>query len=227
MTQRSIPAGAAPTVIIRADGDVEIEGHADEHVVASTTGHGGLEISRGSASEIARVRARVGERALFDVALPGLGQKRQDDPGTVQVKIAGSGRILVPRDSTVQVYAGKDVSAANLDKSLALSAGGRVRTRQVHMLIHASAGHAMDLEGETLAPGNAKFSSGRDLRFHIHHLTNARIIVDDQGGYWEGVIGDEERKIHLTAGGEAVLVTRHEVKPQPPHYVLGSIERPE
>ncbi len=77
----------------------------------------------------------------------------------------------------------------------------------------------MDVECETLVAGDAKFSSGHDLQ-------NARVIVNDIGGYWEGILGSGERKIRLIAGGDAILVTRQEVKAQPPDYVLGNIEIP-
>jgi hypothetical protein len=82
----------------------------------------------------------------------------------------------------------------------------------------------MDLECEALADDEVKFTAGRDLRFHVHDLTHAKIMVSDLGGYWEGVIGDGGRKIRLTAGGDVTLVTNQQVEGQPPNYILGNIE---
>ncbi len=227
MTQRSIQAGKTPTVIIRVGGDVEIQGRDDARVVARTDSHWGLEIGQGSKSQVARMRARVGERVLFDVSFNGIGGKKQDDPNAVQVKISASGTVWVPSGSSVKVYAGKNVSIQNLFGNVTVSAGGNVQLRNVRTLAHASAGGAMDLDCETLVAGDAKFSSGHALRFNIHDLQNARVIVNDIGGYWEGVLGSGERKIRLIAGGDAILVTRQEVKAQPPDYVLGNIETPD
>lgn len=227
MTQRSIRAGKTPTVIVRVGGDVEIQGRDDERVIASTDSRWGLGLEHGSESQIARVRARVGERVLFDVAFNGIGRKKQDDANATQVKITGNGQVFVPSGSNVKVYAGKNVSVRDVSGSVAVSAGGSVQLKNVHTLVYASAGGSMDLNCETLAPGDGKFSSGRDLRFNIRDLNNAKVSVNDVGGYWEGVIGDGTRKIRLSAGGEAILVARQEVKPQPPHYVLGNIETPD
>ena len=224
MTQRSIQAGPHPTVIIRAGEDVQIEGRDDERVVARTNSRWGLEIERGSETQVARVRAKVGERVLLDVAFNGIGKKKNDD--AIQIKISGSGKVFVPRDSIVKVYAGKHVIAENLRGSITVSAGGNVQLRNIHRLVHAAAGGALDLDCETLAPGDLKFSAGRDLRFYIHDLDNAQIIVNDMGGFWAGLLGDGRRKIRLTAGGDVTLVTQREVKGQPPEYVLGNIEIP-
>lgn len=226
MTQRSIQAGANPTVIIRAGGDVEIEGRDDERVVASTDSRWGLQVEQGSESPVARMRARVGEHTLFDVAFNGIGQKMNDDPNAIQVKLGGSGKVLVPSASIVKVYAGKNVVAQNIRGSVTVSAGGNAQLKNVHSLVFASAGGAMDLDCETLAQEDIKFSSGRDLRIYIHDLSNTKIIVNDMGGYWEGIIGDAQRKIRLNAGGDITIVTAQKVKGQPPTYVIGNIETP-
>lgn len=226
MTQRSIQAGPNPTVIIHAGMDVQIEGRDDERVVASTDSRWGLQVEQGSESQVARVRAKVGERVLLDVAFNGIGKKEKGDPNAIQVKIGGSGKVTVPSSSIVKVYAGKQVTAQNLRGSIAVSAGGNVQLRNVHTLVQASAGGTMDLDCETLAQADVKFSAGRDLRFYIHDLSNTRISVNDLGGYWEGIIGDGQRKVRLSAGGDVTLVTTQEVKGGPPNYVLGNIEMP-
>ncbi|MBI5030499.1 MAG: hypothetical protein HZB51_08225 [Chloroflexi bacterium] len=226
MTQRSIQARANPTVIIRAGADVQVEGRDEERVVASTDSRWGLQVERGSESEVARVRAKVGEQVWFDVAFNGIGKKNKVDPQAIQVKIGSSGKVYVPSGSIVKIYAGKNVVAQNLQGSVTASAGGSVQLRNVHTLVNASAGGAMDLDCETLEPGGLKFSSGSDLRFYIHNLDNVKISVNDLGGYWEGIIGEGQRKIRLSAGGDVTLVTQREVKGQPPNFILGNIETP-
>lgn len=226
MTQRSIQAGKTPTVIIRAASDVEVEGREDERVVVRVERHRGLEIGQGSESEIGRLRARVGDRVLLDIAFNGIGRKKQEDPNAIQVKMGGSGKVYVPGGSTVKVYAGSNVMVQNLRGSVTVSAGGSVQLRRVHALVHASAGRGLDVDCETLAAEDVKCTSGRDLRFYIHDLSDTKIAVNDLGGYWEGVIGTGQRKVRLNAGGDVTLVTRQEVKGQPPDYTLGNIESP-
>jgi hypothetical protein len=76
-------------------------------------------------------------------------------------------------------------------------------------------------------PGvNVQFKCGGDLRFHIHDLNNVRVRVRDLGGYWEARIGGGEKSVYLKSGGDVTLVTDQEVKPLPPNYILGRIEKP-
>jgi hypothetical protein len=227
MTHRSILTGKTPNVVVRASGDVSIEGWNDDRVAASTDSRWGLKVEQRSASAIGRVRARAGDRVLLDVQLDAIGWIKKSVRGEVtQVHIGGSGQVHVPPGSSVEVYAGKSVEARDIRGSVAVYAGGDVRLRHIHTLVHVSAGGAMDLDCETIAGDDLKFASGRDLRFYIHDLTDAKIMVDDLGGYWEGIIGAGRRKIRLKAGGDVTLVTDQEVKGQPPHYVLGKIEKP-
>jgi hypothetical protein len=65
------------------------------------------------------------------------------------------------------------------------------------------------------------------LRCYIRDLTSARVIVNDQGGYWEGVIGAGSVTVRLKAGGDATLVTDQVIEAVPPDYILGQIERPD
>jgi hypothetical protein len=78
-----------------------------------------------------------------------------------------------------------------------------------------------------LLTGDAvKFEAGRDLRCYVHGLTSARVIVNDLGGAWEGVIGSGNVTVRLKAGGDVTLVTDQKVEAIPPNYLLGQIERP-
>jgi len=65
----------------------------------------------------------------------------------------------------------------------------------------------MDLECDTLAGEDVKLTAGRDLRFYVRGLSDARIMVDDLGGCWEGLIGSGRQKIRLEAGGDVTVVT--------------------
>ena len=227
MTQRSIQAGKTPTVIIRVGADVRVEGWDDERVLANTASRWGLKVERRSASEIGRVRARVGDRVLFDVHLDVKGLTRKDVGAEVtEVAIGSSGQVYVPLGSSVKVYAGKSAEVCDVRGDVAVYAGGDVHTRNVHTLVHASAGGAMDLECETIEGDDVKFEAGRDVRCHIRGLTDARLMINDLGGYWEGVVGEGRAVIRIKAGGDVTLVTDQEVVPQPPDYVLGRVERP-
>jgi hypothetical protein len=225
MTQRSILAGQTPTVIVRAGGDVRVQGWEGDRVLATTDSRWGLKVERRSESEIARLRAKVGEHVLFDVRVDPLSRTKKDAAEAIEVQIGGNGEVQVPQGSHVKVYAGKNADAHGLQGSLTLYAGRDVRIGSVQILNHASAGGAIDVECETVAGQEVKLEAGRDLRCHIRNLTHARVMVSDLGGEWEGVIGDGRLKIRLKAGGDVTVVTDQEVIAQPPHYVLGRLER--
>ena len=229
MTQRSIHAGKTPAVIVKAGMNVQVEGWDDERVLASTEHKWGLKVERKSESAAGHVRARakVGDRVLFDLSTDLLKRKKKDEPDdAIEVQVGGDAVVRVPYGSTVKVYAGRNVEVRDIRGAVTVNAGRDVQLSNVHTLIHASAGHAMDLDCETFAGDNVKFSAGRDLRFYIHDLSNAKIMVDDLGGYWEGVIGDGRRQIQLKAGGDVIVVTDQPVKAQSPDEILGHIESP-
>ncbi len=229
MTQRSIQAGKTPTVIVRASMDVQVEGWDAERVLASTEHKWGLQVERHGESALGHVRARakVSERVLFDVSTDLFKRKKQDVPDdAIQVKVGGDAVVRVPYGSTVQVYAARSVEVRDIRGSVTVYAGWDARLRNIHTLAHVSAGRAMDLECETLAGENIKFTAGRDLRFYVRDLSDATIIVDDLGGDWVGVIGDGRRQIRLKAGGDVTVVTDQPVKGQGPDEVLGHIESP-
>ncbi len=227
MTQRSIHAGPSPSVVVKAGGDVQVQVWEDERVSAESDSRWGLKVERRRASEIGRVRARIGERVLFDVHIDAIGRKKEERAEIIEVEIGGSGTVRVPRASNLKVYAGKSVVVNDVQGAVTVYAGWDVRLRHVQTLVHVSGGGALDLECETLAgEGDAKFSAGRDLRFYVRDLADARVIVNDLGGHWEGMIGGGARKIRLQAGGDVTLVTRQQVKALPPDYMLGNIESP-
>ncbi|MGB8643870.1 MAG: hypothetical protein WCF84_01410 [Anaerolineae bacterium] len=229
MTRRSIQAGKIPTVIIRAGMDVQVEGWDDERVLASTEHKRGLKVERRSESVLGhlRARAKVGDRVIFDVSTDLLKRNKSDVPDdAIQVQAAGDTAVRVPYGSTVKIYAGRSIQARDIRGSVTAYAAHDARLHNIHTVVHVSAGWAMDLDCETLASDNPKFSAGRDLRFYVRDLNHAKIMVDDLGGYWEAVIGDGRRQIRLHAGGDVTLVTDQPVKGQSPGAVLGHIDSP-
>ena len=163
-----------------------------------------------------------------------LGLKVSRKGNTTEVSASDTIQIQVPGDSNVTVYAGKSAEVQDIQGSVSVYAGRDVRVRNVRTLVHATAGGAMDLDCEAVEGRDVKFSAGRDLRCHIKNLTDAQVMVNDLGGYWEAnIIGQRIRirlkadiKLRLKAGGDVTLVTDQEVKGQPPDYLLGKIEKP-
>lgn len=227
MTQRTILAGLTPHVIVHAGGSVTVEGGDGERVLAVTDSRGGLEVERRSGETIGRARARVGNRLLFDLELTTKGRVQKTAPGdAIEVKFGGGGTVLVPTGSSVTVYAGRGADVHTIQGPVTATAGGSLMVRDVHTLLHAAAGGSLDIDCPALNGQDLRFQAGRDLRFYVHELTDARVMVDDLGGYWEGVIGNGTMRIFLKAGGDVTLVTEHNVVAAPPHYILGTIERP-
>ncbi len=228
MTRRSILAGTAPNVIIKAGGSVTVKGHESDRVSAENTGTEGLKVEGRSQSEVARARAAVGEHVLFDLRfkLPGWEGKNAAS-NVIEVQFGGDGEVFVPTGSNVKVYAGKDIDVQDIRGQVDAYSGYRLNLRAVQSLGHASAGWTMALDCRTLAGEKVEFKAGSDIRFHIHDLTNAHLHVKDLGGYWEARIGDGEKSIYIISrGGDATIVTDQVVEPLPPNYVLGNIESP-
>ena len=225
MTQRSILAGPNQTIIIKAGGSVTVRGHAGERLIAE--GSGGLSVERRSEAEIGRARAAVGDHVLFDVRikLPDLKEKKETAEA-IEVQIGGSGEVLVPFESNLKVYAGKDIHVQRIQGQVDAYAGLHLKMEGVQRLGNASAGGNMNLDCQSLLGTNVEFKSGGDLRFYIHNLDNARIRVRDLGGYWEARIGGGEKSVYLKAGGDVTFVTDQEVEALPPNYILGKIEKP-
>ena len=227
MTQRSLLVGQTPNVIVRAGGDVSVQGWDNDRVLADTDSRWGLKVERRSESEIARIRARVGDHTLLDVRVDPLGRLKKNVRGeATDVQIGGSGKVSVPLGSTVKVYAGKSVDVQDIRGRVTIYAGSDVRVRNVHTLVHVSAGGSIDFECEQVAGDDVKFTAGRDLRCYIRSLTDAKFMIDDLGGYWEATVGDGRTRILLKAGGDVTLVTDQELTGQPPYDVIGRVERP-
>lgn len=224
MTQRSVPVNTNQTIVIKVGGSVTVKGQEGDRLIAETKGAGGLTVERHSAAEIGRARGAVGARVLFDVHLKLPGSRGEDE--IIEVKMGGSGAVLVPFESNVKVYAGRDIDVQGVQGQVDAYSGLGLNLQGVNRLGNASAGGAMNIECQTVAGRDVTFGAGRDLRFHAADLTSARLRVMDIGGYWEARIGSGEKSITLRSGGDVTLVTDQNVEPLPPDYILGKIERP-
>ncbi len=234
MTQRSMLMGRASQVIIRAGRDVTIEGAETDRVQASAEDRWGLRIEQRRPPEVARVRARVGEHTLFDVQVDVPNPLKKEAPtDPIEVRLGGSGKVLVPHRSHVKVYAGREVEVHDIQGRVAVYAGSAVRVRNVQTLVHAAAGGSLDFECDRVEGDDVKFVAGRDLRCYVKHLTSAKIMVNDLGGYWEAVLGSRQTAVkskqivlRLKAGGDVTIVTDQEVRGKSPRVAPGQIERP-
>jgi hypothetical protein len=227
MTQRSILAGLTPNVIVRTGGDVSVHGWDSDRVQADTDSRWGLKVERRSESEIARIRAKVGDHVLLDVRVDPIGWlKTGASSQVIEVQLGGSGKVYVPAGSQVKVYAGKGAEAHDVRGHIAIYAGGDVRVRNVDTLAHVSAGGSIDFECEKVLGDEVKFTAGGDLRCHVRGLADATFMIDDLGGYWEATLGDGRTQVRLKASGDVTLVTHHDLTSQPPYDVIGKVERP-
>ncbi len=227
MTQRSIQAGLTPTVIIRAGADIVVEGWDGDRVVAETEGRASLKVGRRSETEFGRLRAAVGERVLLDLRADLPKRWRKGDPDAIEVQVGGSGRVRVPQGSHVKVYAGRKVDLSAVGGRVSVYSGGDARLRAVGVVVHASSGGMLDVECQAVEGDDLKLEAGRDLRCHIRSLDDARLLVSDLGGNWEGRIGAGRVTLRLQSGGDVTLVTEREVVPQGPEFVIGRVERPQ
>jgi hypothetical protein len=225
MTQRSILAGTNQTIIIKVGGSVTVKGQEGERLIAASESSAGLSVERRSEAEIGRARAVVGEHVLFDVRikLPSLTEKKAAE--VIEVQIGGSGEVLVPFESYVKVYAGKDIEVQGIRGQVDAYAGLNLNVQDVYRLGNASAGGTMNIDCQAITGKDVTFSAGDDLRFHIADLTSARLRVKDLGGYWEARIGGGEKSVYLKSGGDVTFVTDQDVEPLPPNYILGKIEK--
>ena len=227
MTQRSILAGANPTVIIKVGGSVTVKGHDSDMVAVESRDKWGVSVERRSEAEMARARAAVGEFVLFDIRLnkPNF-QSKEVIEDAIVVQLGGSGEVLVPLASNAKVYAGKDIDVQNVQGQVDAFSGLNLSLQNVYCLGNASAGWNMNLDCETMLGDKVEFKAGRDLRFHVSELTSFHVKVKDIGGYWEAKVGEGEKSVSLKCGGDVTLVTAEKVEPLPPNYVLGRIEKP-
>ncbi|HTP06923.1 MAG TPA: hypothetical protein VMP08_01635 [Anaerolineae bacterium] len=231
MTQRSMPVGQTSTIVIRG-GSFTVEGWESDRVQANTDDRWGVRIEKRKIADIGRERARaaIGDRVLFDISFinpfnPSQRMLRDFHGEAIEV-IIGHGQVRVPLNSNVVVYAGRDAEVRHLQGRVMVSAGRDLTVQDIQTLVHAAAGGDMSIDCMTLGGDEFKFSAGRDLRFYARDLDDAKITINEAGTYWEVVLGNGRIKIRLNAGGDATLITDREVQPQPPHYLLGNIERP-
>jgi len=229
MTQRSILAGKNQTIIIKVGASVTVKGHDSDLVTAETKGIWGLTLERRSESQIGRARAAIGDHVLFDVRikLPNLPSPTgRGDGEVIEVQMGGSGEVLVPFESNLKVYAGKDIDVQGVQGQVDAYSGLNLSLQNVYLLGNTSAGGKMNIDCQTMIGKDVTFDAGSDLRFHIADLTSARLRVKDIGGYWEARIGGGEKSVYLKCGGDVILVTDQKVEPLPPNYILGKIEKP-
>jgi len=228
MTQRSILAGNNPTVIIKVGGSVTVKGHDSEMVVVETLDKWGLTLEKRSEAEIARARAAIGERVLFDIRLkkPNFQKTGIPDDDAIVVQLGGSGEVLVPMASDIKIYAGKNIEVQSVQGRVDAYSGLNLNLQNVYCLGNVSAGWTMNLDCQTMIGDKVEFKAGSDLRFHVQDLASFQVQVKDIGGYWEAKIGNGEKSVSLKCGGDVTLVTDQKVEPLPPNYVLGKIEKP-
>ena len=238
MTQRSILAGKNQTIIIKVGINVTVKGHDSDLVTAETEGMWGLTLERRSESQIGRARAAIGEHVLFDVRLklpsplrPSLRSASQSSSGrgdneVIEVQMGGSGEVLVPFDSNLKVYAGRDIHVQGIKGQVDSYSGLNLKLQDVYRLGSVSAGGEMNIDCQTMIGKDVTFGAGSDLRFHVADLTSARLRVKDIGGYWEARVGEGEKSVYLKSGGDVTFVTDQKVEPLPPNFILGKIEKP-
>ena len=227
MTQRSIYAGQNQTITIKVGDNVTVKGNDSDWVTAESKDSGGLTLEQRSGNEIGRARAAIGDRELFDIRIkiPNLKEKKTVGE-VIEVQMGGSGEVLVPFESTVKVYAGKNVDVQGINGQVDAYAGLKLNLQDVYRLGNASAGATMNIDCQTMLGNKVEFKAGFDLRFYVHDLASAHIRIRDLGGYWEARIGDGEKSVYLKSGGDVTFVTDQPVEPLPPNYILGKIERP-
>jgi hypothetical protein len=125
----------------------------------------------------------------------------------VEITAGGSLDVKVPLASVV------DVSAQH-----------NVDIHGVRSLARATAGNDMHIDCEAVEGSDSKFEAGGDVRFYVHDLSNAKLVINDLGGQWEVSFGDERTTIQLKAGGDVTLVSNQ--KPDKVSEVFGQIETP-
>lgn len=145
---------------------------------------------------------------------------------TVEARFGANADLSVPFGSSVTVYSGANAELVGVEGVVAVYAGGNATLRECGTLAHASAGGRIDLECDDVDGIDLKLTAGGHIRCFIRSLTDARLMVNDAGGYWEGIIGHGRVKLRLKAGGRAVIVTDEEILAQPPSYAIGNVERP-
>ncbi len=226
-----MPVGLSPTIVIRGN-SLTVEGWDNDRIQANNDDRWGVQIEKRKIADVGRERARaaIGDRVLFDISFANPFNQSQPllknyQGEAIEVRL-GHGQIRVPRNSNIIVYASRDAEVRQVQGRVLISAGRDAVVQDVQTLVHAAAGGDLNIECATLGGSEFKFSAGRDLRFYVRYLDNAKIMIREMDTYWEAVLGDGRLNIWLKAGGDVTLITDREVQPQPPHYLLGNVERP-
>jgi hypothetical protein len=171
------------------------------------------------------VKGWEGDRILADASDPwGLQIKHRNE--AIEVNVGGNGQVLVPFESSVTVYAGKSAQVEGIQGVVSAYSGAGLQFLHVHTLAQASAGKGLEIDCRRLQGTELKFSAGQDLRCRVEEDENLHYVINDLGGKWETVFGSGRVMVSLNAGGNVTLVTLQEAAGQPPHYILGKIERP-
>jgi hypothetical protein len=145
---------------------------------------------------------------------------------TIEARSSAGADVMVPFGSSVTVYSGAHAEVIDVRGVIAVSAGANATVRNGGTLAHISAGGRVDFDVNDVEGLDVKFSAGAHLRCSIRNLTDARLMVNDAHGYWEGVIGHGRVRLRLKAGGRVTVVTDQDILAQPPHYTIGDIEPP-
>lgn len=201
-------------VIIRCGANCAVEGYDGTRVMAETD-------SRWNGISM-RIVVRVGNHTLFHSEWSSKGSKITGSDDAVEVNVGGSCRVKVPASSSLKIYAGKHASVASVHGPVLINAGGDARAIGVGSMEPCNAGGTIEVDCERLTADDAKFNAGNDIRIRVRSLSDARVMVNDAGGFWDGEIGNGRTTVRLRCGGAATLITEHEVRGK----ILGNIERP-
>lgn len=163
-----------------------------------------------------------GERVIAETESRWGGLNVRERGNAIEVNAGGACTVKVPLRSVVKVYSGKHASVSRVHGPVLINSGGDARATGVTLMEPCNAGGHINVDCDALTTDDAKFNAGKDIRIHVHTLADARIKVNDAGGYWEGVIGDGRATLRLKCGGAATLITEHDVRGK----LLGNIERP-
>jgi hypothetical protein len=144
----------------------------------------------------------------------GLQLKRKKN--AIEVQIGGNGQVLVPFDSSVVVYAGRNAEIQSIEGTISAVAGHDLNILNSNVLGLASAGGKMNIDCKTIATKEMKLTSGWHLRCQIRDLTDVRYQIDDLRGKRQVVIGDGLTRLSLKAGGDVHIIAEGEEVYHPP-----------
>jgi hypothetical protein len=155
----------------------------------------------------------------------GLEVKRKGD--TIQVQIGGNGLLLVPYNSSVKVYSGRDCMLFDFNGVIAAYTGRDLQILQGNILTQASAGRAIDIDCRRAKERELKIEAGWHVRCWLREEQNVRYLVDDLGGKWQLIFGSGELLARVKAGGDVILVSEQEGINPWPERLPGKVIRPD